>query len=115
VLPALETDAALGDALAHSGTQPPGQVHVWIVDTSIECDHQRFAGFLKVSLEEVLIALRDDRHLLDDPDGFVSGRFTVDGDTEEHGREHPGTLYPDGFNAERFVEVIETEAVWATM
>jgi Holliday junction resolvase-like predicted endonuclease len=115
VLPALETDAALGEALAHSGTQPPGQVHAWIVDTSIECDHQRFAGFLKVSLEEVLIALRDDRHLLDDPDGFVSGRFTVDGDTEEHGREHPGTLYPDGFNAERFVEDIETEAVWATM
>ena len=36
----------------------------WIVDTSIECDHQRFCGFLKVSLEEVLIALRDDRHLL---------------------------------------------------
>jgi len=115
VLPALETDAALGEALAHSGAQPPGEVHVWIVDTSIECDHQRFAGFLKVSLEEVLIALRDDRHLLDDPDGFLSGRFNVDGNTEEHGREHRGTLYPDGFSAERFVEVIETEAVWATM
>ena len=115
VLPALETDTALAEALAHPGTQPPGQVHVWIVDTSIECDHQRFAGFLKVSLEEVLIALRDDRHLLDDPDGLVSGRFTLDGDAEEHGRERRGTLYPDGFNAARFVEVIETEAVWATM
>jgi hypothetical protein len=67
------------------------------------------------SLEEVLIALRDDRHLLDDPDGLVSGRFTLDGDAEEHGRERRGTLYPDGFDAARFVEVIETEAVWATM
>ena len=115
VLPALETDTALAETLAHPGTQPPGQVHVWIVDTSIESDHQRFAGFLKVSLEEVLIALRDDRHLLDDPDGLVSGRFTLDEDAEEHGRERRGTLYPDGFNAARFVEVIETEAVWATM
>jgi hypothetical protein len=38
------------------------------IDTSIECDHQRFGGFLKVSLEELLIALRDNRHLLHDPD-----------------------------------------------
>ena len=96
MLPALETDTALAEALAHPGTQPPGQVHVWIVDTSIECDHQRFAGFLKVSLEEVLIALRDDRHLLDDPDGLVSGRFTLDGDAEEHGRERRGTPIPMG-------------------
>ncbi|UUZ67083.1 hypothetical protein LP416_19415 [Polaromonas sp. P2-4] len=44
----------------------------WIVDTSIECDHQCFSGFLKVSLEEVLIALRDDRRLLNDPDGLLS-------------------------------------------
>jgi len=47
------------------------EVHGWIVDTSIECDHQRFSGFLKVSLEEVLIALRDDRELLHDPDGLL--------------------------------------------
>ena len=115
VLPALETDAALGEALGYRGTQPPGHVHVWIVDTSIECDHQRFAGTLKVSIEEMLIALRDDRHRLDDPDGFVSGKFTVDDGAKEQWREHRGTLYPDGFNAERFVEVIEAQAVWATM
>jgi hypothetical protein len=46
---------------------------------------------------------------------LLSGRFAFDGDTEEHGRERYDTLYPDGFNAERFVEVIEAEAVWATM
>jgi hypothetical protein len=46
------------------------EITAWIVDTSIECDHQRFHGFLKVSLEEVLIALRDDRHWLNDPDGL---------------------------------------------
>lgn len=38
-----------------------------IADTSIEHDHERFNGFLKVSVEEVLIALRDDRELLADP------------------------------------------------
>jgi Holliday junction resolvase-like predicted endonuclease len=46
---------------------PSNQICGWIVDTSIECDHQRFGGFLKISLEELLIALRDDRHLLHDP------------------------------------------------
>ena len=27
----------------------------WLVDTSIECDHQRFGGFLKISVAELLI------------------------------------------------------------
>lgn len=115
VLPALETGAALSQVLAQGErTPPPSHVHAWIVDTSIECDHQRFNGFLKVSLEEVIVALRDDCHLLEDPDGFVSGRFAAEGDAREHRREGRGTLYPEGFTAGRFVEVIETEAVWAT-
>lgn len=74
----------------------------WIVDTSIECDHQRFDGFLKVPLEEVLVALRDDRHLLCGLSGMLRG-------------EEPPlleSLYPSGFSAARFVEVIESEAVW---
>lgn len=82
----------------------------WIVDTSIECDHQCFSGFLKVSLEEVLIALRDDRRLLNDPDGLLSQK-------REHG-ESPSrapcwTLYTDGFSAARFIEVIQQAHVWA--
>ena len=112
---AIASDPELRALLDLTEDRVPTRQHGWIADTSIECDHQRFAGFLKVSLEEVLIALRDDRHLLDDPDGFLSGRFNVDGNTEEHGRERRGTLYPDGFDAARFVEVVETEAVWVTM
>ena len=65
------------------------------MDTSIECDHQRFGGFLKISLEELLIALRDDRHLLHNPDGMFAK-----------------TLYPQGFSAGRLMEVVETQAVW---
>ena len=90
----------------------PTQQHVWIADTCIECDHQRFGGFLKVSVEELLIALLDDRHLLNDPGGLLAGNHGVD-DALESDSSGPGwSLYPDGFSAERFVEVIETEAVW---
>jgi Holliday junction resolvase-like predicted endonuclease len=88
------------------------QQHGWIVDTCIECDHQRFSGFLKVSIEEVLIALRDDRHLLNDPEGVLSGTYDPDRFTEDEARHSSWTLYPEGFRVERFIEVIETEAVW---
>ena len=74
----------------------------WIVDTSIECDRERFDGFLKVSLEEVLIALRDDRHLLLD----LSALF--------QGEDPPPTnsLYPEGFTAGDFIDAVESGAVW---
>ncbi len=84
----------------------PGQssvLHGWIVDTSIEADHQRFGGFLKLSFEELLIALRDDRHLLNDPGVILAGSSVA----------KVGTLYPHGFTAERLLEVIEGEEVWA--
>jgi hypothetical protein len=42
-----------------------------------------------------LIAPRDDRHLLHDPDGVFAP-----------------TLYPQGFSAGRLIEVVETQAVW---
>ena len=84
---------------------PVTQICGWVVDTSIECDHQRFGGFLKVSLEELLIALRDDRHLLHDPSGmFVQAAPAV--------RAEPHSLYPQGFSARRLIEVVETQAVW---
>jgi hypothetical protein len=77
----------------------------WIVDTSIECDHQRFGGFLKVSLEELLIALRDDRHLLHDPDGL----FARPEPAADAARR---SLYPLGFSACHLIEVVEKQAVW---
>jgi hypothetical protein len=87
-------------------------MHGWIVDTSIEHDHQRFGGFLKVSLEEVLIALRDDRHLLNDPDGIISGRHPDIESEKMNDARQQMTLYPEGFSAARFIEVIENESVW---
>lgn len=84
---------------------PANQICGWIVDTSIECDHQRFGGFLKLSLEELLIALRDDRQLLHDPDGM----FTEPGTAT---RAAPRSLYPQGFSAKRLIEVVESQSVW---
>ena len=105
---ALERDMELMTALGLVNSQPT--VTAWIVDTSIEWDHQLFRGFLKVSLEEVLIALRDDRRLLNDPHGLLSGH-AVRARYAEHVKND--TLYPDGFSTGRFVEVIETASVWA--
>ena len=114
-LAALDADKALQAALELTAAPPPGRVHAWIVDTSIECDHERFAGFLKISLEELLLALRDDCHLLDDPEGLVEGPTAGRDVRSPSAKTARGTLYPEGFRAERFLQVIETEAVWATL
>jgi len=109
---AIASDPELRALLDLTEDRVPTQHHGWIADTSIECDHQRFAGFLKVSVEELLIALRDDRHLLNDPEGLLAGNHGEDQSLEADASRSAWTLYPDGFSAERFIEVIETEAVW---
>lgn len=91
----------LGLGTGASGTTMCG----WFVDTSIDCDHQRFGGFLKVSLEELLIALSDDRHFLHDPDGLLVPRVPA-ATVELKSR------YPQRFSAQRFIEVVEAQAVW---
>ncbi len=115
VMAELQADIVLRESLGLASVPPIGSVHAWIVDTSIECDHERFSGFLKISLEELLLALRDNCHLLDDPEGLAeepTSRVGVQPSANEGAR---GTLYPDGFRAERFLQIIDTEAVWATL
>jgi len=109
---ALTSNADLASMLGIETEAMPLPILGWIVDTSIEHDHERFNGFLKVSLEEVLIALRDDRHLLNDPEGLHNGTWMEagHGDAGEFGK--PPTMYPDGFTSSHFVEVIESETVW---
>jgi Holliday junction resolvase-like predicted endonuclease len=105
-----------GSLRAGLGIAPDRQLagcHAWIVDTSIERDHMRFSGFLKISLEELLIALRDDADLLADPDGLLSGRSVDKANLDHFDVPRPSaTLYPQGFSANRLVEVIEAEIVW---
>ena len=102
---ALANDPELAQQLGLKTRRPVTQICGWIVDTSIECDHQRFGGFLKISLEELLIALRDDRHLLHDLSGMYSPIAPAAG-------AEPQSLYPQGFSAERLMEVVQTQAVW---
>ena len=106
---ALTTEPELVSELGlHLGLEAGEPAHAmcgWIVDTSIECDHQRFGGFLKISVEELLIALRDDRHLLHDPDGL----FAQNAPAVQAGLQ---SLYLQGFSAGRLIEVVETQAVW---
>ena len=109
---AIHSDQELRVLLNLTEDRLPTQCHGWIVDTSIECDHQRFGGFLKVSVEELLIVLRDDRYLLNDPEGLLAGNYREDRSRAVDASQSPWTLYPDGFSAERFIDVIETEAVW---
>jgi hypothetical protein len=108
--------AMVSDDLASSlGFQSADEVQSiqgWIVDTSIEHDHERFNGFLKVSLEEVLIALRDDRHLLNDPLGIFSSQgISIDKIDIKEANAH-STLYPNGFSGKSFIDVIERQTVW---
>jgi hypothetical protein len=109
---ALVTDSDLLSTLGLNPDSMPSFIRGWIVDTSIEHDHERFNGLLKVSLEELLIGLRDDRHLLNDPEGLFNGTWVQKERGEMAAFCKSSTLYPDGFSAARFVEVIEKEAVW---
>ena len=75
----------------------------WIADTSIEFDHEYFSGFLKVSIEELHIALNDDAGLLIDIEEI--------GPRDENDEELI-SLYEGGFGGESFVDVIEHSKVW---
>ncbi len=86
-------ESLLRDSLEMAAVPPAGQVHTWIVDTSIDFDRQRFSGYLKVSMTEVLIVLRDEA-------GFLADDDSLD------------TLYPEGFSAPRFAQIIEQGLLW---
>lgn len=112
---ALDSDPEFRESLGLAHLPMAVQLHGWIVDTSVECDHQRFNGFLKVSLEELLIALRDDRLLLSDPRDLLQEGHDRSETSAGDDAAPVSTLYPNGFSAARFVEVIESEAVWDPM
>ncbi len=102
---ALEDQPEMAQSLGMKSDAATPTICGWIVDTSIECDHHRFGGFLKVSLEELLIALNDDRHLLHDPDGLFDNNALPRLAKEQ-------SLFPKEFSAQRLIDVIETEVVW---
>lgn len=76
-----------------------------IVDTSIENDHQTFYGSLKISIEELIIAISDHKDFLDIQ--FLQKNWD---------QIEPFSFYPnDSFSASRFIEVIRNNEVWDGM
>ena len=80
----------------------------WIVDTSLEYDHEYFNGYLKVSIEELHRALNDDADLLVD---FIE---LAEQNKEYDKEENVNSLYPDGFSVGIFVDVIGQSKIWLT-
>jgi len=70
-----------------------GRVHGWIVDTSVDFDREKFSGYMKLNMTEVIVALQD-----------CAGVLIED--------ESLNTLYPEEFSAARFVEVLAEELIW---
>mgnify|MGYP000887872939 CR=1 FL=1 len=98
VVAALTRDELLREKLGCSDLNPGKHLQAWIVDTSIELDQQWVDGFLVVSLESLHVILRDERELLLD--------------VNQVPQEGTDTMFPDGFSAARFVEVVKSGEVW---
>jgi hypothetical protein len=99
-------------ALGIKADGPEPEIRGWIVDTSIEHDLENVGGFLKVSLEGVLIALRDDRHLLNDPEGLFAAHAPSGSTPVATRADRVAGLYPGGFSAGQFISVVEGGAIW---
>lgn len=98
VIDALVGDQQLRTSLGCKAENPGNRLHAWIVDTSIELDQQMVDGFLVVSLETLQVILRDERQLLTQ--------------SEQPDDDSDDTMFPEGFTAARFVEVVESGEVW---
>ncbi len=101
VVDALRQDDILREKLGCTDQHAGKHLHAWIVDTSIELDQQWVDGFLVVSLESLQVILRDERDLLLPADRLPE--------------ELNNTMFPDGFSADRFVEIVETGEVWKSL
>lgn len=100
IIEAITTDSDLRTKLNIPDSDNPIKIHAWIVDTSIEYDQLNINDFLKISLEGLRIILRDEQHLLNNKslEKLPTKRLT---------------LYPGGFSAERFCEIVEKGELWS--
>jgi Holliday junction resolvase-like predicted endonuclease len=102
VLSALEHDQDFRSRFEISDQDTSTKIHSWIVDTSVEYDQSIIDGFLKVSLEGLIVILRNERALLK---GLLheNNDFSID------------DLFPDGFSARRFAEIVEQGLLWSVL
>ncbi|WP_369434616.1 hypothetical protein [Psychromonas sp. MME1] len=76
----------------------------WIADTSLEYDHEYFNGYLKISVEELHVALRDEANMLVD---FIESKTQ----SKEHNATET-TLYPKGFSVGALLRAIQESKIW---
>jgi len=98
VVDALTRDEQLRSKLGICDTSTIEHFRAWIVDTSIECDQQIIDGYLVVSLETLLIILRDEREILLPIDKIPDVKIEK--------------LFPEGLCPKRLIEVVEKGEVW---
>ena len=104
----LQIDEQLKQTLKLTTDRP--QIVGLIADTSIEFDHEYFAGFMKVTIEELLIALADNAHFLCNQEQEVSSSLISGG--QINFASEPYSLYENGFNGNEFLNIIEQSRVW---
>ena len=125
VVKSLETDATLANLISENSSSDKLKIHSWIIDTSIEHDHEYFSNFLKVSLQEVQMALLNKRHFLRDIEEKIFSTIRhrrpdnediidqIETIIANFSKQKPiDNLYPQGFSAERFAEIIEMGMMW---
>ncbi|SBW85142.1 hypothetical protein PVE_P0099 (plasmid) [Pseudomonas veronii 1YdBTEX2] len=98
LIKALQADSDLRARLGLSEHDSISALHAWVVDTSIELDGEVVDGFSVVSREVIEVALHDEQHYL-----------RAFGQEEE---KEPAALYPHGFSARAFAQVIERNEIW---
>ena len=98
VITAIQHDEKLKLQLGCSSDTSYDALHCWIVDTSIELDGQCIEGFPVVSREVLEVVLRDEKHLL-------SPINELDLDNHE-------SLFPKGFSASYFIDLVESHTLW---
>ena len=59
-----------------------------------------------------MIALRDDSHFLNDPNGLFTGKPNNINDSLSLEKQNLTTLYPNGFSGGCFINVIERQVIW---
>jgi Holliday junction resolvase-like predicted endonuclease len=75
-------------------------LHCWIVDTCIEFDGVYVDEYLVVSRETLEVVMRDEAHMLCNVEQL---------------KEERETLFPDGYSAKEFIDVIESQAIWRNL
>jgi Holliday junction resolvase-like predicted endonuclease len=120
IISALGKDETLFKKLNIHDYTEINEVNAWIVDTSIEYDQEFIDGFLKISLEAILIVLRNEKYLLrssllnkiTEADEYGSADFSDLYDLYGTGKSLNDDLFPQGFTAKRFSEIIKGGELW---